>query len=115
MTYFFFSAWKDGTPLEQAVTGAYRHTIDALNSALRGIVIGLAPLQGTVLVDKIDVSGLPFVVSSRPEVVGAGGLSIASDALPSVSRRMAGGASTGQSLVTHRAAGRPRPGSGAER
>jgi len=99
-TYFFFSAWKDGTPFEQAVTGAYRRTIDALNYALRGIVIGLVGLAGAVLADQIDVSGLSFVVSSRPEVVGAGNLSIASDALPPASRGTAGGTSTGQSLVT---------------
>jgi GH24 family phage-related lysozyme (muramidase) len=99
-TYFFFSAWKDGMPFEQAVTGAYRRTIDALNYALRGIVIGLVGLAGAVLADQIDVSGLPFVVSSRPEVVGVGGLSIANDALPPASGGTAGGASTGQSLVT---------------
>jgi GH24 family phage-related lysozyme (muramidase) len=99
-TYFFFSAWKDGMPFEQAVTGAYRRTIDALNYALRGIVIGLVGLAGAVLADQIDVSRLPFVVSSRPEVVGAGRLSIASDALPPASGGTAGGASTGQSLVT---------------
>jgi len=100
MTYLFFSAWKNGIPFEQAVTGAYRGTIDALNSTLRGIIIGLVPLAGAVLAGKIDVSGLPFVVSSRPDVVGAGGLSIASDVLPPASGGTAGGASTGQSLVT---------------
>ena len=99
-TYFFFSAWKDGMPFEQAVTGAYRRTIDALNYALRGIVIGLVGLAGAILADQIDVSGLPFVVSSLPEVVGAGRLSIASDALPPASGGTAGGPSTGQSLVT---------------
>jgi GH24 family phage-related lysozyme (muramidase) len=99
-TYFFFSGWKDGTPFEQAVTGAYRRTIDALNSALRGIVVGLVPLQGAAFADSIDVSGLSFVVSSRPEVVGAGSLGIESDVLPSVSGGPAQGASTGQSMVT---------------
>ena len=95
-TYFFFSAWKDGQTFETAVTGAYRRTIDAMNAALRGIVTGLVPIAGAMLADKIDVSGLDFVVASRPEVVGAGTLTISSDALPPAST----GTSTGQSLVT---------------
>src|SRR5262249_8595211 len=95
-TYFFFSAWKDGTPFEQAVTGAYRRTIDALNSALRGIIAATVPL-GAARADAIDVSTAPFVVLSRPEIIGAGSLGIDSDALPPPSGHTA---STGQSLVT---------------
>lgn len=94
-TYHFFSAWKSGQTFESAVTGAYRRTIDDINAVLRGIVIGLAPLPGALLADQIDVSGLSFVVASRPEVVGAGGLTVASDTLPPAATR----ASTGQSLV----------------
>lgn len=100
-TYFFFSAWKGGTTFEAAVTGAYRNTIDAMNSALRGIVTGLVPVAGAMLADRIDVGSLPFVVSSRPEVVGAGSLTIGTDTLPPASSGASGGtASTGQSLVT---------------
>ena len=97
-TFFFFTAWKGGTPFEQAVTGAYRQTIDAMNSALRGIVTALVPLAGVMLADKIDVGTMSFVVSSRPEVVGAGALTVSSDTLPAAAG--AHGASSAQSMVT---------------
>ncbi len=95
-TFFFFRDWKAGQTFETAVTGAYRQTIDAMNAALRGIVIGLFPLAGALLADQIDVSGLSFVVDSRPEVVGAGSVTISTDALPPATTST----STGQSLVT---------------
>ncbi|HCB07672.1 MAG TPA: hypothetical protein DEQ43_26045 [Nocardioides bacterium] len=95
-TYFFFSAWKDGQTFESAVTGAYRRTVDDMNAALRGLVIGLVPLAGAALAGQIDVSTLSFVVASRPEVVGTGSVTISTDALPPATS----GTSTGQSLVT---------------
>jgi hypothetical protein len=95
-TYFFFTAWKQGQTFESAVTGAYRRTIDTMNGALRAIVTGLIPVAGTVLADKIDVSSLSFVQASRPEVVGAGTLTVASDTLPPATTST----STGQALVT---------------
>ncbi|MGV0718210.1 hypothetical protein ABQE93_22680 [Mycolicibacterium sp. XJ662] len=95
-TYFFFSAWKNGQTFETAVTSAYRRTIDEINAALRAIITAIAPLAGAVLASKIDVSGLSFVVASRPEVVGAGDITISSDVLPPPPA----GTSKGQSLVT---------------
>lgn len=94
-TFFFFSAWKSGQSFETAVTGAYRKTIDEINAALRAIVIAIAPLAGALLASKIDVSGLSFIVASRPEVVGAGSMTMSTDALPPASS----GTSTGQSMV----------------
>ena len=94
-TFFFFSAWKAGQSFETAVTGAYRKTIDEINAALRAIITAIVPLAGAVLASKIDVSGLSFIVASRPEVVGAGSMTISTDALPPASS----GTSTGQSLV----------------
>jgi GH24 family phage-related lysozyme (muramidase) len=95
-TYFFFSAWKQGQTFESAVTGAYRRTIDSMNGALRAIVTGLVPIAGAMLADKIDVSSLSFVQDSRPEVVGAGNLTVTSDTLPPATT----GTSTGQALIT---------------
>ena len=95
-TYFFFSAWKQGQTFESAAIGAYRRTIDAINGVLRAIVTGLVPVAGALLADKIDVSGLSFIQESRPEVVGAGSLTVSSDALPPA----IAGASTGQELIT---------------
>lgn len=95
-TYFFFSAWKDGQTFETAVTGAYRRTVDGLNAALRAIVTGLVPVAGPALAERIDVSGLDVVVASRPEVVGAGSVTVTTDALPPAPAVT----STGQSLVT---------------
>jgi hypothetical protein len=94
-TFFFFSAWKAGTPFEQAVTGAYRKTIDSANDALRDTVTVLVPLAGATIADRIDVGSLSFVVSSRPEVVGAGGLTVGSDTLPAAAQ-----ASSAQAMVT---------------
>lgn len=94
-TFFFFTAWKAGQSFETAVTGAYRRTIDEINAALRGIVMAISPIAGAVLASKIDVSGLAFVVASRPEVVGAGGMTISTDVLPPVPAAN----STGQSMV----------------
>jgi hypothetical protein len=95
-TYFFFSAWKSGQAFEAAVTGAYRKTIDAMNGALRAIVSGLVPIAGPALAERIDVSSLGFVQTSRPEVVGQGTLTVSSDSLPPP----AGATSTAKDLVT---------------
>lgn len=95
-TFFYFSAWKSGQSFETAVTGAYRRTIDEINAALRAIVTAIAPVAGALLASKIDVSGLSLIVASRPEVVGAGNLTISTDALPPATT----GTSTGQSMVS---------------
>jgi hypothetical protein len=95
-TYFFWSAWTGGQSFETSVTTAYRRTIDAINGILRAALIAVNPLAGVALASHIDVSGMDFVTASRPEVVGAGSLTISSDMLPPVPAP----AVTGQSLVT---------------
>ena len=93
-THFFWESWRAGQTFESAVTGAYRRTVDAMNSAVRGIVSTLVPIAGAALASRIDLSTLDFVVASRPEVVGAGSLTINDDALP------APATASGLSLVT---------------
>lgn len=80
-THFFWTAWLAGQTFDSAVTGAYRRTVDAMNTAVREAV-GLIPVVGSGLASRIDLGTLDFVVASRPEVMGAGGLTISDDALP---------------------------------
>ncbi len=93
-THFFWAEWRAGKPFESAVTGAYRRTVDMMNEAVRDIVSGLVPLAGPALASRIDLSTLDFVVASRPEVVGAGSLTIQDDVLPPPTT------SSGMGLVT---------------
>ncbi len=80
-TCFFWNAWKDGQTFENAVTGAYRRTINLMNDALRGFVTGL-PIPGSgKLAALIDVEALDFVKDSAPVIVGQRSVTITSDAL----------------------------------
>jgi len=93
-TYFFWTAWKGGQAFETAVTSAYRSTVDLLSGALRGILTAVMPGPAAALAGQLDVSSLPMIAASRPEVAGAGTLTIASDALPPAA------VSRGSDLVT---------------
>jgi len=79
--FFFWKAWKEGTPFGTAATGAYQKTVDLMNGAIRGFINGL-PIPGTsALASKIDVKTWDFVKQSAPRVEGDGSVTISSDAL----------------------------------
>ncbi len=83
-THFFWTSWKEGRTFETAVTSAYRRTVDAINEALASIIVAvLPPVVGPQAADLVDVSSLAIIAASRPEVAGAGSLTISSDSLPS--------------------------------
>lgn len=93
-THYFWTAWRAGQTFDSAVTGAYRRTVETMNAAVRSIVTTLVPVAGASLAERIDLGTLDFVVASRPEVVGAGALTINDDALPPPAT------SSGMALVT---------------
>ncbi|MFT3877540.1 MAG: hypothetical protein QM708_14135 [Propioniciclava sp.] len=80
--HFFWKRWKAGESFEAASTGAYRDTIDVINAVVRGFVSRLPIPGASLLAGRIDAASWEFVVDSRPEIAGAGSVTIATDALP---------------------------------
>ena len=78
--HFFWEKWKAGETFENAATGAYRETINLMNSLVRGIV-GAIPIVGSDLASSIDFATFDFVRDSAPVVQGQRSLTITSDAL----------------------------------
>jgi GH24 family phage-related lysozyme (muramidase) len=78
--HFFWEKWKAGETFENAATGAYRETINLMNSLVRGIV-GAIPIVGSDLAASIDFATFDFVRDSAPVVQGQRSLTITSDAL----------------------------------
>jgi GH24 family phage-related lysozyme (muramidase) len=79
--YFFWRKWKAGETFENAVTGAYRETVNLMNATVRGFIDAL-PIPGTsALAQSIDFSTFDFVRDSAPVIQGQRSLTIASDEL----------------------------------
>ena len=78
--HFFWEKWKAGETFENAATGAYRETINLMNSLVRGTV-GSIPIVGSDLASSIDFATYDFVRDSAPVVQGQRSLTISSDAL----------------------------------
>src|SRR4051794_8746497 len=78
--HFFWEKWKAGETFENAVTGAYRETVNLMNSLVRGVV-GAIPIVGSDLAASIDFATFDFVRDSAPVVQGQRSLTISSDAL----------------------------------
>jgi len=91
-TYFFWKAWKEGTPFGTAATGAYQQTISLMNGVIRGFVssLGIVP---AMLASRIDVKTWDFVKESAPTVQGQADVTISSDSL-SFSKSVAEGLAT---------------------
>ncbi|MGW9168582.1 glycoside hydrolase family protein [Agromyces sp. NPDC055658] len=80
-THFFWTAWKGGATFEAAATGAYRSAIASMNGIVRGLIAAL-PFPASLLAGQVDFAEWDFVRDSRPEVVGAGALTVSTDTLP---------------------------------
>ncbi len=79
--YFFWNNWKDGQNFENAVTSAYRKTINLMNDAVRGFVSAL-PIPGSSLIaGQIDFGDMDFVKDSAPVIQGQRSLTISTDNL----------------------------------
>ena len=78
--HFFWEKWKAGETFENAATGAYRETVNLMNTLVRGIV-GSIPIVGSDLASSIDFATFDFVRDSAPVVQGQRSLTISSDAL----------------------------------
>lgn len=78
-TFFFWSAWKDGQTFENAVTNAYRKTINLMKDALNGF-LGALP-GGSALAGSIDIENLDFVKDSAPVIQGQRSVTINTDDL----------------------------------
>lgn len=79
--FFFWQNWKAGQTFENAVTGAYRKTINVMNETIRSFIRGL-PLPGaSLLADQVDFSNLDFVKDSAPVIQGQRSLTITTDDL----------------------------------
>jgi GH24 family phage-related lysozyme (muramidase) len=90
-TFFFWQAWKDGRPFEEAVTSAYRKTINLMNDTVRGLLLGI-PGVGSTLADQVHFENMDFVRDSAPVVQGIRTLTINADdfsTMQSVSNGMA--------------------------
>ena len=80
-TFFFWKSWTEGQSFENAVTGAYRQTINMMNDAVRGFVRAL-PIPGSgVVADAIDIEALELVKDSAPVIQGQRSVTISSDDL----------------------------------
>lgn len=79
-THFFWEKWKAGETFESAATGAYRETVNLMNTLVRGVV-GAIPIVGSDLASRIDFATFDFVRDSAPVVQGQRNLTISSDAL----------------------------------
>jgi GH24 family phage-related lysozyme (muramidase) len=82
--FFFFRNWKEGQSFNDAVTNAYRSTIDTLKTLIRtavGSLPGLGPVAGLIAERLADVENRDFVLDSAPRIDGDGTLTIGSDAL----------------------------------
>ncbi|WP_137845747.1 lysozyme [Microbacterium sp. 2FI] len=80
-THFFWTKWKDGQSFETAAMSAYRDTIAAMNALVRGVIVSFG-MPFSLLASQVDFAEWDFVRDSRPEVVGAGTLTISTDTLP---------------------------------
>jgi GH24 family phage-related lysozyme (muramidase) len=78
-TFFFWSAWKDGQTFENAVTSAYRKTINLMKDALNGFLSSVP--GGSVLAGSIDIENLDFVKDSAPVIQGQRSVTINTDDL----------------------------------
>ncbi len=77
--YFFWKNWQEGQTFENAVTSAYRKTINLMNEAVRTIVSQLP--GGSLLANAIDFENLSFVKDSAPVIQGQRSVTISSDDL----------------------------------
>jgi hypothetical protein len=79
--FFFWQNWKDGQSFENAVTGAYRKTINLMNETVRSLIRSI-PIPGTgALADLVDFENLECVKDSAPVIQGQRSVTIASDNL----------------------------------
>ena len=91
--YFFWQNWKAGQTFENAVTSAYRRTINLMNAAVRTFLIAL-PFPGTsALAALVDLGTMDFVRDSAPVIQGQRSLTVTSDNLSS-SQSVASGLAT---------------------
>lgn len=79
--YFFWQNWKEGQTFENAVTSAYRKTINLMNEAVRTFLIPL-PIPGAGLLGPfINFENMDFVKQSAPVIQGQRNVTINSDEL----------------------------------
>jgi GH24 family phage-related lysozyme (muramidase) len=77
--FFFWNNWKDGQPFENAITSAFRKSINAINSAIRNFISSI-PIPGTsLLASQFDIANCDFVRDSAPVIQGQRLLTINSD------------------------------------
>ena len=88
--FFFFRKWKAGQSFHDAVTGAYRDTIAAINRIISSVVGRIVeqiagPIAGSVsgyIAELVaDLENKDFIKQSAPQIAGDGSLTIHSDAL----------------------------------
>jgi hypothetical protein len=77
--YFFWNSWKEGQSFENAVTLAFRRTVNMLNEAVRSFVRSI-PIPGTgAIANLLDLETFDFVVASSPVINGQRTITINSD------------------------------------
>lgn len=72
-TYYFFRRWKAGDSFADAVTSAYRKSIDTLRAAIEDILPDF--LDGPVS-ELLDIETWDFVRESAPQIAGSGDIKI---------------------------------------
>ncbi|UJR82738.1 glycoside hydrolase family protein [Sandaracinus amylolyticus] len=82
-TYFFFDAWKRGQPFGEAVSGAYRKTIETMNTVVREAVNRVlpSPVAGLIVEKLVDFPSREFVRDSAPVLAGDTQVTIQTDGL----------------------------------
>ena len=91
-TFFFWTNWREGRPFEEAVTSAYRKTVNLMNDTVRGLLSSI-PLAGDSLASSVDFSSMDFVRDSAPVVQGVRSVTIESEDL-SIAKSVSNGMAT---------------------
>lgn len=78
-TYFFWTNWKNGQGFETAATGAYRQTVNMMNTAVR-TAIGAIPFMSGYAA-SFNFETYDFVAGSAPVVQGLRTVTISTDNL----------------------------------
>lgn len=78
--FFFWKNWQKGQNFENAVTSAYRKTINLMNDAIRSFLRQL-PIPGAESLAYLDFENLDFVKDSAPVIQGQRSITINTDDL----------------------------------
>jgi GH24 family phage-related lysozyme (muramidase) len=78
-TFFFWQNWKEGQSFENAMTGAYRKTINLMNDTVRGFINQIP--GGGLISGSIDFENMDFVKDSAPVIQGQRSVTVSSDDL----------------------------------